>query len=189
MINQQLRGRLVLLTISALFILPILAAAWLYFGSSAWRPAAQSQHGKLVTPPVELPDTVFESNTGPFRFREVWTLVVFADGQCDAMCVETLEHIRQIRLSLGPKMPRLQTVFLPRETSAIDALDLSAFPKLLIGEPAANKAVMERLGRWDNGQMFLVDPLGNLMMSYAPGTSMSDVRADLGHLFTLSGIG
>jgi hypothetical protein len=60
---------------------------------------------------------------------------------------------------------------------------------LLIAEPAAAELVSERLGRWDNGQIFLVDPLGNLMMSYSSGASMRDVRADLGHLFKLSGIG
>jgi len=189
MTNQQLRGRLILLAISALFIIPILAAAWLYFGPNDWRPAAHIQHGELVTPPVELPATVFESSAGPFRFREVWTLVGLADEQCDATCVETLEHIRQIRLSLGPKMTRLQTVFLPGESGAADILDRSAFPKLLIAEPAAAELVSERLGRWENGQIFLVDPLGNLMMSYSSGTTMGDVRAELGHLFELQVIG
>ncbi len=189
MTKQQLHGRLVLLGISALFVIPILAAAWLYFGPNDWRPAAHIQHGELVTPPVELPATVFESTAGPFQFREVWTLVVLADAQCDATCVKTLEHIRQIRLSLGPKMTRLQTVFLPGAAAAADTLDRAAFPKLLIAEPAAAELVIERLGRLHNGQIFLVDPLGNLMMSYSSGTSMSDIRADLGHLFKLSGIG
>jgi len=187
--KQQLHGRLILLGISALFLIPILAAAWLYFGPGDWRPATHVERGQLVTPPVELPDTAFESSAGPFRFREVWTLIVFADEGCDATCVKTLENIRQIRLSLGPKMPRLQTVFLPRNAAAADSLDGAAFPKLYTAEPAAADIVNERLGHWDNGQIFLVDPLGNLMMSYAPGASMGDVRADLGHLLKLSGIG
>ncbi len=189
MTKQQLRGRLILLGISALFIIPIIAAALLYFGPSEWRPVAHMEHGNLVTPPVELPATVFESSAGPFRFREVWTLIVLANEQCDATCIKALENIRQIRLSLGPKIPRLQTVFLPRDSRAIATLDLAAFPKLLIGERAAADLVAGRLERWDNGQIFLVDPLGNLMMSYSPGISMGDVRADLGHLFKLSGIG
>lgn len=189
MTKEQLRGRLILLGISALFAIPIVAAAWLYFGPGDWRPAAHTEHGVLVTPPVELPDKAFESSAGPFRFREVWTLIVFADERCDATCIKTLENVRQIRLSLGPKMSRLQTVFLPQNAAAADTLDSTAFPKLYIAEPAAADLVNERLGHWDNGQIFLVDPLGNLMMSYSPGAPMGDVRADLGHLLKLSGIG
>jgi hypothetical protein len=189
MTNPQQRGRLILLAISATFIVPILAAAWLYFGPGNWRPGSQTQHGDLVSPPVELPATVFDSSVGPLQFREVWTLVVIADRQCDVTCVTALEHIRQIRLSLGPKMPRLQTVFLPRDSAAASALNAAEFPKLLIAEPAAAKLVSESLGRWDNGQIFVVDPLGNLMLAYKPGAEMGEVRADLAHLLKLSGIG
>lgn len=189
MINPQLRGRLILLAISAIFLIPILAAAWLYFAPGGWRPPAHTEHGTFISPPVELPETVFSASVQPLQFRKVWTLMVLADQQCDATCVSTLENIRQIRLSLGPKMPRLQTAFLPLHASAAETLDVAAFPKLLIAEPAAGELVAERFGNWANGQIFLVDPLGNLMLSYTPGTAMGDVRADLAQLLKLSGIG
>ncbi|MFN2166702.1 MAG: hypothetical protein ACK2U9_10640 [Anaerolineae bacterium] len=114
---------------------------------------------------------------------------MLAGERCDSICVEALEHIRQIRLSLGPKMTRMQTVYLPGAQAAIAPLDLAEFPKLLIIDPADSVTLRKLMTNPDNGEIFLVDPLGNVMMSYPPGTSMGDVRKDLGHLFKLSGIG
>lgn len=183
--DAQLRGRLTLLAISALFIAPIILAMYLYFSGDTWRPAAYTQHGNLITPPIVLPDIAL-SATGDYRFREVWSLLVMAENQCDNDCVGALEHARQIRLSLGPKMPRLQTVFVPGSTDMINATE---FPVLIITEPESSATLRKLIGTWRNGQIFLVDPLGNLMMSYPPGTEMGNVRKDLGHLLKLSGIG
>jgi len=115
-------------------------------------------------------------------------LLVLADDHCDSLCMMTLENVRQIRLSLGPKMPRLQNVFLP-SGNAVASIDRMKFPKLIIAKPETAKPIQERIGNWQNGQIFLVDPFGNLMMSYAPGTEKGDVRKDLGHLLKLSEIG
>jgi hypothetical protein len=45
------------------------------------------------------------------------------------------------------------------------------------------------VGDFTEGQVFLVDPLGNLMMQYAPDTEMAAIRKDLARLLNLSGIG
>ena len=187
--DAQLRGRLTLLAISALFITPIVLAAYLYFSGDAWRPAANTQHGELLTPPITLPDIALRPSTGDDRFREVWSLLVLARGECDAVCITTLEHARQIRLSLGPKMTRLQTVFVPDNAYTGSSLNLSEFPVLIVTAPDSGEVLRKLVGSWENGELFLVDPLGNLMMSYPPGTEMGDVRKDLGHLLKLSGIG
>jgi hypothetical protein len=189
MIDAQLRGRLTLLTISALFIGPILLAMYLYFSGDAWRPAEHTERGNLILPPVTLPDITLDTDGGDYQFRSVWSLLVLTGDQCDVVCVESLAKARQIRLSLGPKMTRLQTVFLPADPAAAAVLDLALFPKLVIGGPEAAAIIRQLTGNWENGEIFLVDPLGNLMMSYPPGAEMGDVRKDLGQLLKLSGIG
>ena len=186
--DAQLRGRMTLLAISALFITPIILATYLYFSGDNWRPAEKTQHGELITPPISLPD-ISLNQTGSDHFREVWSLVVVANEQCDSTCVTALEHTRQIRLSLGPKMTRLQTVFVPGQTGTTDTLNRAEFPILIITTTAATDTLRSLIGNSENGEIFLVDPLGNLMMSYPPGTEMGDVRKDLGHLLKLSGIG
>ena len=187
MTNSQKKGRLVLLTISFMFFAPMFLAMYLYFSDNAWRPAESTQHGVLVSPPVSLPDIALNPTNA--QFREVWSLLVIASDHCDSPCVESLEHIRQIRLSLGPKITRLQTVFLPAENNAASQLDPAAFPKLIITEPTTSLLVHDLVGNWSDGEIFLVDPFGNLMMSYPVGTDMGDIRKDLGHLLKISTIG
>ena len=187
--DAQRRGRLTLLAISALFITPIILAMYLYFSGDAWRPAQNTQHGELITPPIGLPDIALNPANGDYRLREVWSLMVLANEQCNDDCISALEHIRQIRLSLGPKMTRLQTIFIPGRSGTSDTLKREEFPVLIFVEPDTSEAIRQLIGTWSDGQIFLVDPLGNLFMSYPPGTEMGDVRKDLGHLLKLSGIG
>lgn len=189
MTDKKTRGRLTLLLISAVFFAPIFLAVYLYFSDNPWRPSETTQLGTLITPPVQLPNETLAADQGGFSFTEVWSLIVLAEDQCAATCMTALEDIRQIRLSLGPKMPRLQTVFLPAGAAASVQLDARAFPKMIVADPAAAAIVHERVSGWQDGQIFLVDPFGNLMMSYAPGTDKGDVRKDLGHLLQLSEIG
>ena len=187
--DAQKRGRLTLLAISALFITPIILAVYLYFSDDGWRPGQNTQHGDLITPPIGLPDIVLSPTSGDYRLREVWSLMVLANNQCNDNCISALEHIRQIRLSLGPKMTRLQTIFVPGDSGTTDLLNRGEFPVLIFAEPDASEAIRQLIGTWNDAQIFLVDPLGNLFMSYPPGTEMGDVRKDLGHLLKLSGIG
>jgi hypothetical protein len=188
MTNAQTRGRRTLVLIALIFATPIVAAMYMYYSGSSLGPVNQTVYGELVTPPRPLPETALQTDADA-RLRKLWTLAVLADAECASSCSEALVHMRQIRLSLGPKMPRLQTVYLPAQSAAI-APDLpQQHPKLIIAEPNSTTAIRELIGAYQPGQIFMIDPLGNLMMSYPPGTDMGDIRKDLAHLLKLSGIG
>lgn len=187
--EQQRRGRRTLLLIAAIFFVPIALAMLLYFTNSSLIPGSSTVRGQLINPPISLPSDSLGVDDSNAELRELWTLLVLADKQCDSVCQEALEHIRQIRLSLGPKMIRMQTVFMPAVAAAGDSIDLDKHPALLVADPDASRNIRVEIGSWQNGEIMLVDPMGNLMMRYAPGTDMGDVRKDLGHLFNLSTIG
>ena len=177
--DAQARGRRTLLLISLLFALPIVAAMYMYFAGTAI-PLSSTVKGQLITPPKLLPGETF---------LKTWSLVVLADNECDTACLSSLENIRQVRLSLGPKMTRMQTVFVPATDTAITPELTTDHPVLVVIEPVTSKETREIIGSFSNGEVFLVDPLGNLMMSYPAGTGMGDIRADVAHLLKLSGIG
>jgi hypothetical protein len=86
-------------------------------------------------------------------------------------------------------MPRVQTIYLPQFETAITTDLRAGHPALAIIKPDDSAELRRIVGNYAEGQIFLVDPLGNLMMQYAPGTEMADIRKDLGHLLKLSGIG
>jgi len=189
MTSNQTRGRLTLLAIAALFALPIVAAMYFYFADDGWRPGDRTQHGDLISPPRNLPEGPLTRGDDAPRFREVWSLVVLAETQCDATCVDALVKIRQVRLWLGPKINRMQTVLLPADSAILPEAVRAEHPKLIIADPSLSQSSRNIIGRYNNGQIFMVDPLGNVMMSYKPGVDMGDIRKDIGHLLRISNIG
>jgi hypothetical protein len=159
----------------------------MYYSGSSLNPSDSSAYGDLISPARQMPAVSLAD--GDARLRKIWSLVVLADEECAVPCAEALVQIRQIRLSLGPKMTRLQTVFMPAGSDAVSTELSVEHPVLIIAEPQRTIDLREIIGRFEQGQIFLVDPLGNLMMSYPPGTDMGYVRKDLTHLFKFSGIG
>lgn len=185
--EAQSRGRRTLILISLMFIVPIVSAMYMYFSGVTWQPTGSTEHGRLITPPYTLSEETL-NETGD-SFRKIWSLVVLTGDTCDTVCVTALENIRQVRLSLGPKMPRMQTVLLPSGNTAILAEFAAEHPKLIAVEPDQAAGFRATIGAYENGEVFMVDPLGNTMMRYEPGTSMGDIRKDIAHLFKLSGVG
>lgn len=114
-----------------------------------------------------------------------WTLVVIAPEGCAAGCERTLATLRQVRLTFNRDMDRIGRVLVSGATS--DAARLAAeHPDLRVldaGQASALVAVAADLPDADaDGRAFLVDPLGNVMMTYAPDPAPRDVQTDLKRL-------
>jgi hypothetical protein len=176
-----------------LFFAPLLVAFWLYYGSG-WRPAGHTNHGELIEPPRPLPEIAVPgadpATRAPFTGR--WSLVYVGDGGCAPDCRVALHVMRQTHLALGRLAPRVQQVllassaccdhaFLDREHPALRVIDASGpqAAALLAAFPAAHR----RRG------IFIVDPLGNLMMRYDIRLEPRGLLLDLKKLLELSHIG
>jgi hypothetical protein len=201
------RGRLrarnlsTLAALAALFLLPLAIAFFTYYATD-WRPGAQVNHGHLISPARPLPsvplprvglDAAPPAAAGPATaFRNGWSLVYVGTGDCDAACHEALYVMRQTRLALNNDMTRVERVFLvshaccdraflAREHPGLEVLDASAPPA---------EALLARFppqGR--EHTLFVVDPLGNLMMSYDARVNPRGLLQDLKKLLALSHIG
>jgi hypothetical protein len=201
---EELRRRnlLTLAGLAALFLLPLLGSFWLYYGTD-WRPAGHVNHGELISPPRPLPQEALPrislgSRPGELPaaetplFRRTWTLAYVGDGSCEAACRRTLYVMRQTRLALGTDMPRVARVFLvtghccakaylAHEQGGLLVLDATGAPgeRLLAQFPAADRGY----------SLFIVDPLGNLMMRYDVRRNPRGLLIDLRRLLALSDIG
>lgn len=180
------------------FFAPLLLAFLLYYGVGI-RPSGSTNHGDLITPPitlaeVELPgagDQPLPANA----LRGKWTMVFIGDGACDDRCREALTLMRQTRLALGDDMPRVQRLFLISGNCCdLPYLETDHAGVLLgrIDNPAGKTWVEtfpEGANAPQHGRIYLVDPLGNLMMSYAPDAPQKGLLDDLKKLLKLSHIG
>ncbi len=184
----------------ALFFAPLLIAFAVYYGSS-WRPTGTTNKGDLISPAIPLPavtlTTADGKQTDASFLRDTWTLVYVDKGECAAVCRKALNDIRDARLLLGKDITRVSRAFLYTggccdpayfQAEQVDllsaSLDSDDGQKLLNLLPAT-----EGVAALDGQRIYIVDPLGNLMMSYAPGVNPRDVYQDIKKLLGLSHIG
>lgn len=197
--TAERRQRRKLVGLAALFFLPLVIAFGLYYGGYA--PRGHVNHGDLIDPArplplVELP-TLSGGTTGPGFLRGKWSLVYVAGGDCDERCQLTLAAAGQVRLALRQEAPRAQRVLLYTAPCCGDRQGLDSQGDLLSADVsgAAGQALLAVFPSYAQvpvtlaGRLYLVDPLGNLLMSYAPGFEKKSLLEDLKKLLKLSHIG
>ncbi len=197
--NVVRRRRLQLVALAALFIGPLALSALLYFGSGL-RPSGHVQHGELVDPARPLPTATLATadgrTTGPDFLRHQWSLLTVARDDCDPRCVAALETMRVARLALDQDAPRVQRILLA-DAGCCAAVARGAAAAGLVtawlggsdGQRLLAALATRAAPTPEAGRIYLVDPLGNLVISYAPGTAAQDLLKDLDRLLRLSRIG
>ena len=192
--------RLTLILLVMVFLAPLIAAWWLHSGVQ-WRPAGTINHGVLVTPPRRL-DTNYQLVTpagAPLRSNYLqgkWTLVYSGGPGCDTVCAENFYKMRQVYLAQGKNMRRVQRLFmlvspqgtLPDAVHEYPEMDVARLP------PSAQEALLapfliDAAEPLEAGRVYLVDPLGNLMMYYYPDAEPTGMLKDLRRLLKVSSIG
>lgn len=183
------------------FFAPLLIAFALYYGGDGWRPAGSTHHGDLIDPARPLPAVTLSTPTGGAlaieSWRGKWNVIYVGNGQCDARCREALVLIRQTRLALGDDMSRVSRVFLSTGACCNETYLEQEHAGLVVAR-ADTPAGQELLATFPTyadqpvgaaGRIYIVDPLGNLMMSYAPDAPPKGLLEDLEKLLKLSHIG
>ena len=187
--------------LAGLFLLPIVIA-WVTYYGTGWRPAGHVNHGHLFTPVRPLPAVAltrvaFEkvpagANVRP-ALRGEWSLVYAGDGRCDPACRDALFVMRQTRLALGHDMSRLERVFLVTGNCCARSFLAGEHPGLVVldasGLPAEPLLRELNAGGPQPHTLYVVDPLGNLVMSYDARTDLRGLLEDLQKLLRLSHIG
>jgi hypothetical protein len=193
--DQRASGRRKLIIIAALFFAPVVIAFSLYYGK-LWRPAGSASKGELIVPARPLAVAGLRSADGRAADTKVlegkWSLIYIGDGACDADCRTALVFGRQSRLALNNEMTRVQRVFLATSNCCDTQYFAAEQPGLIALDAAAPEAAALLAQFPENRQrsLFIVDPLGNLMMRHdASVTTTKDLLSDLKKLLKLSHIG
>ena len=130
------------------------------------------------------------SETEPDVLRHVWTLLYIDQGDCAELCQEALYRSRQVRTALGKESERIQRVFL--RGSNVDLAD--DHPDLIVADARSAGArdliaTFPASAQPDTGNIYLIDPLGNLMMRFPLEDNPRGMLLDLKKLLKLSRIG
>ena len=205
--KKELRmQRIKLIAIIALFVGPVIAAALWHVKSDQWRPAATTNYGELITPARPLVNFSMPQLNGTLVNQDLlrghWTLVYIGAADCDPACQKNLYNIRQIRIALNEKIDRLERLWIitsMQNSEHLPAL-LSEHPGLQVLQPATDQ-LPEFLQQFTieadaasasasvSGRVYLIDPLGNLMMRYPADAEPKAILKDILRLLKTSWIG
>jgi len=193
MTNAIRKGRRQLILLASVFLGPLLIAFVFYYGDIGWRPIDSTENGQLITPPRLLPDIALLPNTNGESpiFRGKWSLIIFGEGDCDANCRTRLYETRQVRKALSRDRDRVQRVFFVTDGTLDAEFIDTEHPELVVIEKSAPiaKALSDAVINREPGDVFLVDPIGNLIMRFPRDTDMKGIHTDLKQLLKLSRIG
>ena len=178
----QRKGRLTLLAIVAVCVLPLLAALYFRFVAP---PEAAAMVGQPLPEPLQLPFEMLQRRDGGvLEHPEVsgkWLAIFAAPGACDERCRHTLYLTRQARTAQGRNMARLERLWLITDDTTPAAELLAAHPDLVLVK-ASDAQLLILLGGAEGRKINLVDRRGFLVFRYPDDADPKGFIRELGKL-------
>ncbi len=197
------RSRRPLILIFLLSLAPVVAAVLVYFNPE-WRPSDSVNYGTLVQPQRPMPaaaDLQLTTLDGkPFDLNSLkgkWVLAAADVAECPESCARKLFVLRNSHASQGKNVERLARIWFITDDAPVPEKVLEAYkgavmvrvkPEQLqqfLTTPAGTGNAAEALAQ----PMWIIDPLGNLIMQYDVDADPVKVRKDISKLVYNSRIG
>ena len=186
----QRNFRINLVLIFAVFAVPLIAA---YLSFYVWPPQSRLNYGQLIEPKT-LPDAALRDADGkPFSLttlRGKWIVLSVDSVDCDALCDQKLFLMRQTRISMTKEMNRIERVLLLRGDAKASAELVKKYPGMHILS-GASESLLETFPAGPNiaDHIYLIDPVGQVMMRYVKNPDATGIRRDLMRLLSVSQVG
>lgn len=198
----QKRSRVILFGVILTFTIPLILAGLLFWYGAPLN-GKTTNFGELIQPTVpiiELEPT--DANNQPRAKKELlgkWVLLTVIPSVCDKRCETSLYSIRQICKATGKEQTRLRQVVLTfkgQKTDAhLEALLQNQYAKtahwvtdVAKFQPLIDDATPQTLDT-QQGAIYFIDPMGNIMMHYTPDANPTGIFKDLSKLLRVSQIG
>jgi hypothetical protein len=182
-----------LLAVLAVCAAPVIASYFTYY---VIRPEGRTNYGELIAAPMPAlsglavagPDG---TGTGLDELQGKWTMVAIEDGPCDADCEARLYALRQVRLTAGKDRDRVERLLVLTGQQAPAPQLLAEHEGLLVRRAQAD--AVARVFPVADGlpaeHIYVVDPLGNVMMRFPKSADPNRMKKDLAKLLRASRVG
>ena len=192
-------NRIKLLAVFAVALVPLFVAVLMYFAGWAV-PTGKTNKGNLIWPPVPLTEVQpnLEADDKPNETK--WLLMLSGGTHCDQVCTDLLHTMRQVNVAMGRELDRVDRLII----SAVDQESLAEiqkeYPKLSAMHFSKERVRALQKEAQKNGAklssdssvvwtVWLVDPIGNVILQYTQDHDGYDMIHDLKKLLKLSNIG
>jgi len=184
------KSRRTLLLVAAVCIAPFVGSFALYF---FWQPSGRVNYGDLIEG-VAVPAAKLTLTDGkPFeleKLRGKWLFVTVDSGGCDDYCQKKLWKMRQVRLTQGKYLERIERVWLVTDAQGIAPAVMKEYDGTWIAT-AQGSTLLKAFPFTDlqRDHIYLVDPLGNVILRYPKDADPSRMKKDLVRVLKVSRIG
>jgi len=176
------------------FVAPVILAYVLFFFGKV---DSFTNKGEILNPIVDISalklkdenDTLIPIKTLTYK----WRLISFVGSDCDTACNSRLFDSRQIHKSLGKDQHRVlrMIVHLQAPTADLNKLIESEYPNALnvYGDEKTLSAALGETAKIRENEIYIMDPMGNIMMRFTQDQPNKDFQKDLRKLLKASQIG
>jgi len=183
------RSNRTLWLVLAACLLPFLAATALYIFAP---PKQRMNYGELIEPML-LPDIGLSMLDGKSLqladLRGKWVMLQVDESSCERDCREKLYNMRQVRLTQGKNMERILRLWVVRDEGPIDPALLTDYEGTLVVRAGKGQWLQKLSASGSvHDPIWLVDPLGNIMLRYPLHADPSGMKNDLARLLKVSRI-
>jgi cytochrome oxidase Cu insertion factor (SCO1/SenC/PrrC family) len=193
-VAKQAAGRWKLFVVILICASPIIASYFTYY---VIKPESRTNYGAFIDPreyPIpQLESTALDGKPiGLEAYKGKWIMLQVGNADCTESCAKKLYDMRQLRLAQGKEMDRVERVWLITDAKPLDTMLIREYDgmRMLRANPDQVKAwlpVDEGTTVFDH--IYMIDPLGNLMMRFPKDADPNKIKKDLNKLLKASAIG
>ena len=179
------------------FVAPVVAAYALFFLGIT--PPAFSNKGELLNPIIDVESFALTDDSNKTLGRDEitkhkWHMVYFAGASCDDACNQILYNMRQINIAVGKNANRLRRLLVHLEKPGEEFQSLIAEEdpdaEHAHADAATIAAALQEVGaEFRSNEVYIMDPLGNIMLRFTQDQPYKDLLHDLNKMFKVSQIG
>jgi hypothetical protein len=184
-----------LLLVLAVCAAPMIASYLTYY---VIKPSGRNNYGALIDPrdhpiPANLNGRLLSGEpVGLDAYKGRWLLIQAESGDCNDDCAKKLFTQRQLRVMQGKFADRIEPVWLITDDKPLSTVLMRAYDgtRMVRVDAAALRAWLPtEPGTQIEDHLYLVDPLGHLMMRFPKDADPKKVKADMSKLLAASAIG
>jgi len=182
-----------LVLIISIFIIPFFISFMLLDDYTEDKEWVTTNYGKLIKPVLPINNMIVKtrsniSNTTEFNGK--WSLMYYLKNDCLSSCEESIYMLRQINTALGKDMNRLQRILIHDQNVKYPSNLKELYPGMIYvyDKPNNLHGIIDTISE-NQSSIFLIDPLGNVILKYNEEFQGKKLLKDIKKLLKLSRIG
>ncbi|WP_230020597.1 redoxin domain-containing protein [Massilia sp. Bi118] len=168
-----------------------------YFTFYVLKPEKRNNYGTLIDqrahPIPAMATTTLDGKPAALeQFKGKWIMLMAAPGACDEACRKQLFAMRQLRTMQGKEMERIERVWLITDSEPLDTIVIREFDgthMLRADAQAVKNWLPVDPGTGVSDHIYMIDPLGHLMMRFPKDPEPRKVHKDIYKLLKASAVG